>query len=319
MAPSCDRPVEHTRAGVDPGRGRSPDRRGLSPGPGARSRRRRCATSACRPPRRDRPTRPPTARSGRRGEADRALGGARAQAAVGLHNWACFAAEEAVQLALKAPAARHRCAALGPRSERARPHHRTSGTRGSREHRRRAQQIGPGTTSRRGTRTPIRRVSPVSIAAKPMSSRRSKTRPPSCPTSTSVGRPWMEADVIARRRAERQALIGLAREHVRRLSGRVPIVAAYVAGSVARGDFNAWSDVDLVIVANDLPVRVPDRTAVVMAAAPPRVPVVGFTPEEFERARARGNPLVVEALERGVALRGAIATPGRTASRPKLP
>jgi HEPN domain-containing protein len=36
-----------------------------------------------------------------RDEADRALTGARLQADAGLHNWACFAAEQAAQLALK--------------------------------------------------------------------------------------------------------------------------------------------------------------------------------------------------------------------------
>lgn len=37
-----------------------------------------------------------------RQEADRALQGARLQAEAGLHNWACFAAEQAAQLAMKA-------------------------------------------------------------------------------------------------------------------------------------------------------------------------------------------------------------------------
>lgn len=37
-----------------------------------------------------------------RAEADRALVGARVQADAGLHNWACFAAEQAAQLATKA-------------------------------------------------------------------------------------------------------------------------------------------------------------------------------------------------------------------------
>lgn len=36
-----------------------------------------------------------------REEADRALAGARLQAEVGLHNWSCFAAEQAAQLAFK--------------------------------------------------------------------------------------------------------------------------------------------------------------------------------------------------------------------------
>jgi HEPN domain-containing protein len=37
-----------------------------------------------------------------RAEADRALAGSRVQAEAGLHNWACFAAEQAAQLATKA-------------------------------------------------------------------------------------------------------------------------------------------------------------------------------------------------------------------------
>jgi HEPN domain-containing protein len=37
-----------------------------------------------------------------RREAERALAAAEAQAAVGIHNWACFAAEQAAQLAVKA-------------------------------------------------------------------------------------------------------------------------------------------------------------------------------------------------------------------------
>jgi predicted nucleotidyltransferase len=112
----------------------------------------------------------------------------------------------------------------------------------------------------------------------------------------------MARDIVARRRAEREGLIDLGREYARRLSARLAVRAAYVAGSVARGDFNVWSDVDVVIVADDLPERVPDRMAVLMADAPPRVQPVGFTPAEFERARARRNPLVIEALERGVVL-----------------
>ena len=37
-----------------------------------------------------------------RAEADRALAGARVQASANLHNWACFAAEQAAQLGVKA-------------------------------------------------------------------------------------------------------------------------------------------------------------------------------------------------------------------------
>jgi predicted nucleotidyltransferase len=74
---------------------------------------------------------------------------------------------------------------------------------------------------------------------------------------------------------------------------------------VARGDFNVWSDVDVLIIADDLPARAPDRSELLLADAPSRVQPVGFTREEFARALRRGNPLALEAASRGVSLRGA--------------
>lgn len=58
----------------------------------------------------------------------------------------------------------------------------------------------------------------------------------------------------------------------------------------------------LVVVAEDLPARAPERLALLLAEAPPRVQPVGFTPGELERARRRRNRLVVEADEHGVVL-----------------
>jgi hypothetical protein len=60
-------------------------------------------------------------------------------------------------------------------------------------------------------------------------------------------------EVLAARRAERERLIGLARGYVERLSARVSVLGAAVVGSVARGDFNVWSDVDVVVVSDDVP------------------------------------------------------------------
>ena len=94
----------------------------------------------------------------------------------------------------------------------------------------------------------------------------------------------------------------LARGYVERLAERITVEAAYVVGSVARGDFNVWSDVDVLVVAAGLPERAPDRMALLLADAPAGVQPVGFTPTELERARWRGNPLVLEADERGVLL-----------------
>ena len=120
-------------------------------------------------------------------------------------------------------------------------------------------------------------------------------------------------EAVAARRVEREALIALAREYLDRLSRRLPVTAAVVAGSVARGDFNVWSDVDVVVVAEDLPARAPERMALLLADAPPRVQPIGFTPAELELARRRANRLVVEADRHGVVLLGS-ATPAPSSS-----
>jgi len=117
-----------------------------------------------------------------------------------------------------------------------------------------------------------------------------------------VARP---ADVLARREREREELLALARDYVAGLSQRVTVIAAAVVGSVARGDFNVWSDVDVVIVAKELPERTPERSALLSADAPARVQPVGFRPDEFDAARRKGNRLVREASDAGVVLTGA--------------
>lgn len=111
-------------------------------------------------------------------------------------------------------------------------------------------------------------------------------------------------DPLAGRRAERTRLLGLAREYVERAGRRMPLVAAAVVGSVARGDFNVWSDVDVVLVAEGLAEHAVERQGSLLEGAPPGVQPVGFTPPEFRAALAKGNPLAVEAVERGVPLVG---------------
>lgn len=113
------------------------------------------------------------------------------------------------------------------------------------------------------------------------------------------------ADALAERREERERLIGLGRAFVHELADRLPVVAAAVVGSVARGDFNVWSDVDVVVICDELPNRAPERAALLAEGAPVGFQVIGFTPEEFRATLRRGNRLAREAVETGVALVGA--------------
>lgn len=106
-------------------------------------------------------------------------------------------------------------------------------------------------------------------------------------------------EVIARRRAERTALLDLARRYAASLPREVEASAAAVFGSVARGDFHTESGIDVLIVAKQLPLRSPDRLAA-LGPVPPRVEVVAWTPEEWRLAARRRDPIAVEAAQAGV-------------------
>lgn len=52
-------------------------------------------------------------------------------------------------------------------------------------------------------------------------------------------------DVIRERERERRRVVERAKAYVSSLEGKL---SAFLIGSYARGDFNAWSDVDLLVV-----------------------------------------------------------------------
>ena len=117
--------------------------------------------------------------------------------------------------------------------------------------------------------------------------------------------------VIRRRREERQRVIEEAKKWAQGLPGPV---TAILVGSYARGDFNAWSDVDIVLVSPRFRgLRVLDRLAAI--DAPPGYEVIPWTPEEYIEARGRRNPLAVEAAEQGVVLRDDLGLATGAASR----
>ncbi|MFP3264973.1 MAG: nucleotidyltransferase domain-containing protein [Acidilobus sp.] len=55
-------------------------------------------------------------------------------------------------------------------------------------------------------------------------------------------------DIIRARRAERERAIGELREYASRLRARLGRLSMALYGSYARGDFNLWSDVDVIVV-----------------------------------------------------------------------
>lgn len=114
------------------------------------------------------------------------------------------------------------------------------------------------------------------------------------------------AEVVARRRADRQALIAQAQTFVEEANNAFELRAAVVFGSVARGDWNDASDVDVLVIVDGLPSAPLARLAAV-AAAPGRVAPVLWSVDEWHREHHRRNPIIVEALDHGLWLHGSPA------------
>jgi uncharacterized protein len=109
--------------------------------------------------------------------------------------------------------------------------------------------------------------------------------------------------VLERRRARHQELLGLAQGFVAEIERRLPVRAAVVFGSVARGDFNLWSDVDLLVIVDAIGGNPLERSDA-LGPRRPKVQPVAWRPEEWRTQLARANPIARESHDRGVWLRG---------------
>ncbi|MEM1538376.1 MAG: nucleotidyltransferase domain-containing protein [Candidatus Nezhaarchaeales archaeon] len=104
-------------------------------------------------------------------------------------------------------------------------------------------------------------------------------------------------EILKERERLRKEAIKEAREWVKRLNFKV---TAVLIGSYARGDFNKWSDVDVLLIA-DFKGNPIERLKTLNA--PPGFEAIPLTPKEFSSMLSRKNPLAVEAVSRGIVLR----------------
>ncbi len=109
--------------------------------------------------------------------------------------------------------------------------------------------------------------------------------------------------ILERRRREQEEFLEKARGFATHLDPALGVRAVVVFGSVARGDFNLWSDIDVLVVADRVPTRTLDRLEAV-GPRPPRVQPVVWTPQDWVREHERENPIALEAVEHGVWLVG---------------
>jgi predicted nucleotidyltransferase len=99
-------------------------------------------------------------------------------------------------------------------------------------------------------------------------------------------------------------ILGDIEELKRRLAPHLRRARKVIAfGSVARGEPDAWSDLDLLIVAETArPFFERFKDFAGCYDVWPRLDLLVYTPEEFQRLVAEENPLVLEALREGIVL-----------------
>jgi len=112
--------------------------------------------------------------------------------------------------------------------------------------------------------------------------------------------------VIARRRGQRAALLATARRWAEAAGPILGAQSIVVVGSVARGDFNKWSDIDVLVVVDGAPDALGDRYALLAGTdKPPGLEAIVWTPPELARRRLDGtDPIAREAYSPGVVVFG---------------
>jgi len=112
--------------------------------------------------------------------------------------------------------------------------------------------------------------------------------------------------IVERRRGEQAAAFDLARRFAAALAAEVPVAAAVVFGSYARGDFNTWSDIDVLVISDQLPEDSRHRSDLLWRHQPGGLSAIGWTTGEHQARRRRRDPIAVEADDVGVTVAGTL-------------
>ncbi|MEM0337025.1 MAG: nucleotidyltransferase domain-containing protein [Candidatus Caldarchaeum sp.] len=115
----------------------------------------------------------------------------------------------------------------------------------------------------------------------------------------------VEMGIVEERRLMRKAATEAAAEAVKLVEMIVGSVSAALIGSYARGDFNQWSDVDLLVVSPGFAPNPLDRFEQVAEVLKkfPSLEIIPLTLREFERQKRLKTPLAEETMRTGVVIK----------------
>ncbi len=108
-------------------------------------------------------------------------------------------------------------------------------------------------------------------------------------------------EIIKRRKRELRERIELAKEFLRSIYEYLRPMTAIIIGSTAKGDFNQWSDVDLVLVSDRFPENPIDRFRMVELKILPGIEPIPLRTADLMKLVEKGSP-VVEDMVRGIFL-----------------
>ena len=104
-------------------------------------------------------------------------------------------------------------------------------------------------------------------------------------------------DVIAKRERERRKVIEMVRNYANSLKGKYTV---FLIGSYARGDFNVWSDIDVLLI-GDFKGNPLER--LLGLDFPPGFEVIPLTEDEFDKAIKKNKPIIWDVKNEGIVIR----------------
>jgi len=109
-------------------------------------------------------------------------------------------------------------------------------------------------------------------------------------------------EVLERRKKQQAEQIEIAKRFVQDLRAEIGPLTAWVYGSVAKGTFKTWSDIDVFVVAENLPEHPLQRLEVLYRFASGGVEPKAWTLSEFLSRLERGDKQLLAMLNHRVLL-----------------
>ncbi|MGJ7044807.1 nucleotidyltransferase domain-containing protein [Thermoanaerobacterium thermosulfurigenes] len=111
----------------------------------------------------------------------------------------------------------------------------------------------------------------------------------------------MNAAMIIREK-KRNNLIDIGKKYSKIISDVLHPMCAIIIGSVARGDFNDNSDIDVILISDKIPANYKERMKLLYDHVFDAIEPKGYNTNEFKLLYFKKNPISVEAIEKGIVI-----------------